>query len=151
MTVVGVTARVHGKETEGERGSEVKLSAPPVSRPRRSFLTGQEARAAMGDRTGLRSYYDSYEHVVDSHLRSEWDDVGSSRNYGRYVSGAEGGKEATRRKSFTKGYQFFFFGSSIMCEPCRMFSVMLLCYRCAEWQKYYFTLVAFEELSGRRY
>lgn len=35
----------------------------------------------MGERTGLRSYYDSYEHVVDSHLRSEWDDGYPGRRY----------------------------------------------------------------------
>lgn len=52
-------------------------------------------RAAMGERTGLRSYYDSYEHVVDSHMRSEWGDGYLGRKYGRCVTdgGAEGGDE----------------------------------------------------------
>ncbi|XP_045112507.1 A disintegrin and metalloproteinase with thrombospondin motifs adt-2-like [Portunus trituberculatus] len=64
------------------------LAAPEyLSRPRRSFMTGQEARAAMGERTGLRSYYDSYEHVVDSHLRSEWDDLNPGRSYDRDETG----------------------------------------------------------------
>lgn len=112
-TVVGVAAPVHGKEAEGRGGrSKVKLSAPPVSRPRRSFLTEQEARAAMGERTGLRSYYDSYEHVVDSHLRSEWDNVNSGRNYGRYVGLREGRRLAGGRASSENIKPKIF-----LCEP----------------------------------
>ncbi|XP_047478606.1 A disintegrin and metalloproteinase with thrombospondin motifs adt-1-like isoform X2 [Penaeus chinensis] len=32
----------------------------------------EETRAALGSREGRRSYYDSFEHVVDEQLRSEW-------------------------------------------------------------------------------
>lgn len=32
----------------------------------------KETRSALGAREGRRSYYDSFEHVVDEQLRSEW-------------------------------------------------------------------------------
>ncbi|XP_071514817.1 A disintegrin and metalloproteinase with thrombospondin motifs adt-1-like isoform X2 [Panulirus ornatus] len=52
-----------------------------LSRTRRSFLaTREEERAEMWSRPARRSYYDSYEHVVDSRIRSEWGD----HQYDRY-------------------------------------------------------------------
>ena len=66
----------------------------------------------MGERTGLRSYYDSYEHVVDSHLRSEWDDVDSGgRSYDRWVWLREGGKKGSERKSLTIRQHCIFFST----------------------------------------
>ncbi|KAK7065614.1 Adt-1p, partial [Halocaridina rubra] len=53
----------------GDFGSLVKHD----SRIRRSFITDyQEIREALSSRQGRKPYFDSYEHVLDANLRSEW-------------------------------------------------------------------------------
>ncbi|XP_069173601.1 A disintegrin and metalloproteinase with thrombospondin motifs adt-1-like isoform X2 [Procambarus clarkii] len=84
---------------EDNAGYTVEAKA---SRARRSFLpasssSGEEEgerlptpRALLGSRSERRSYYDSYDHVVDSRMRSEWDTGGDDNYDGRsYGDGRE--------------------------------------------------------------
>ncbi|XP_047478605.1 A disintegrin and metalloproteinase with thrombospondin motifs adt-1-like isoform X1 [Penaeus chinensis] len=91
-----VTRRRRSIEPEGERDDALpthivyrreshdeECPSESHSRRRRSFISDtdeisrmkaqqEETRAALGSREGRRSYYDSFEHVVDEQLRSEW-------------------------------------------------------------------------------
>ncbi|KAG7165213.1 A disintegrin and metalloproteinase with thrombospondin motifs adt-1-like 3 [Homarus americanus] len=77
----GINSYTHVIYAKEDNGG---YTAVPKSRKRRSFLTPlqeEEERAALGSRPERRSYYDSYEHVVDSRMRSEW---GSDHHNNRY-------------------------------------------------------------------
>ncbi|XP_069944099.1 A disintegrin and metalloproteinase with thrombospondin motifs adt-1-like isoform X1 [Cherax quadricarinatus] len=75
-----LTSHTHILYTKQDNTGDT-VEATGLSRRRRSFLPTlqqqqQETRALLGLRQERQSYYDSYEHVVDSRIRSEWGEGG---------------------------------------------------------------------------